>query len=42
VEGWPAAEIIDAIYNTPELTTWVPIDIVGMLTDRNPKGLYLP
>jgi hypothetical protein len=42
VEGWPAAEIIDAIYNTPELTTWVPIDIVGMITDRNPKGLYLP
>lgn len=40
VEGWPAAEIISAIYDR-----WpgaVPIDIMGMLTDRNPGELYLP
>jgi hypothetical protein len=54
VEGWPAAEIIDAICNTrdprvgPEqktnttLASYVPIDIIGMLTDRNPGGAYLP
>jgi len=48
VEGWPAAEIIDAICETPHPTMprqtlegYVPIDIVGMLTDRNPSGLYL-
>jgi hypothetical protein len=49
VEGWPAAEIIDAMCETPNprlpeatLGGYVPIDIVGMLTDRNPRGLYLP
>jgi hypothetical protein len=49
VEGWPAAEIIDAICETPHPTIpnqtlrgYVPIDIVGMVTDRNPRGLYLP
>lgn len=41
VEDWPAAEIIDAIYNTNGLGVLVPIDIVGMLTDRNPDGVYL-
>jgi hypothetical protein len=40
VEGWPAAEIITACVDTRELAALVPIDIVGMLTDRNPKGLY--
>lgn len=40
VEGWPAAEIIDAMCES-ELKAHVPIDIVGMLTDRNPQGLYL-
>ena len=39
---WPASEILDAIYNTDGLSVFVPIDIVGMLTDRNPGGLYLP
>lgn len=40
VGGWPAAEILAAIEDTfPGL---VPIDRIGMLTDRNPKGLYLP
>lgn len=42
VAGWPAAEIIDAIYSTERLTAAPPIDIVGMLTDHNPGGLYLP
>ena len=47
VEGWPAAEIIDALCETPHPTikgqtfeAYVPIDIVGMLTDRKPD-LYL-
>lgn len=39
VEGWPAAEIIGQIdLKYPGV---VPIDIIGMLTDRNPNGLYL-
>jgi hypothetical protein len=48
VEGWPAGEIIDALCDTPDPTTagtfeaYVPVDIVGMVTDRNPRGLYLP
>lgn len=40
VRGWPAKEIIEAILDTPEVAILVPIDIAGMLTDRNPKGLY--
>lgn len=42
VSGWPAAEIIDAACDVPVLSAMAPIDIVGMLTDRNPGGLYLP
>lgn len=43
VEGWPAAEIFGAILETFEWGAAVlPIDIVGMVTDRNPNGLYLP
>ena len=41
VTGWPAAEIIAAIDDTAALSAIVPIDILGMLTDRNPGGLYL-
>lgn len=41
VSGWPAAEVISAMYDTPQLSSLVPVDIVGMLTDRNPSGLYL-
>lgn len=41
VENWPSAEIIDAILESG-LGAYVPIDIVGMLTDRNPGGAYLP
>lgn len=40
VGGWPAAEIIAAMDDTPALEPLVPIDILGMLTDRNPGGLY--
>lgn len=40
VEGWPAGEIIDAMCESG-FEEFVPIDIVGMTTDRNPGGLYL-
>lgn len=39
VGGWPAAEIIDAMCES-DLGEFVPIDIRGMLTDRNPGDLY--
>lgn len=39
---WPAAEIIGAMYDDARLGALVPIDIVGMVTDRNPGGLYCP
>lgn len=42
VGGWPAAEIIGAMYCDKRLAAMVPIDKVGMLTDYNPGGLYLP
>lgn len=41
VQGWPAREVIEAMLDTPTLSPLVPIDIAGMLTDRNPGGLYL-
>jgi hypothetical protein len=40
VFGWPAAPIITAMYETPALRALIPIDIVGMLTDKNPGNLY--
>lgn len=43
VEDWPAAEIFDAILETFDWgAALIPIDVQGMLTDRNPGGLYLP
>lgn len=42
VLGWPAGEIIAAMDDTPEVSALVPIDILGMVTNRNPGGLYLP
>lgn len=42
VGGWPAAEIVDAAADHPQLRALIPVDRVGMLTDRNPGGLYLP
>ena len=41
VLGWPAGEILAAIDDTKRLSALVPIDLLGMLTDRNPKGLYI-
>lgn len=40
VSGWPAREIFTAMYQTPRLRPLVPIDIIGMATDLNPKGMY--
>lgn len=40
VGGWPAAEIVAAMLQTPELKTAIPIDVAGHLTDENPGGLY--
>jgi hypothetical protein len=40
VGGWPAGEIFAAMDDTPELSSLVPIDILGMTTDRNPSNLY--
>jgi hypothetical protein len=40
VQDWPAAEIISAMLDTKGLGVLVPIDIAGMLTDRNPRNLY--
>lgn len=42
VEGWPAGEIFRAMAQTKGLDQLVPIDILGMVTDLNPSGLYLP
>jgi hypothetical protein len=41
MQGWPAGEIVAAIDDTQELRAVTPIDILGMVTDRNPNGLYL-
>lgn len=41
MQGWPAAEILAAIENTPDLEGLAPLDHVGMLTNLNPDGLYL-
>lgn len=40
VGGWPAKEIISAMADTEQLAALIPIDIVGMVTDRNPRELY--
>lgn len=40
VGGWPASEIFRAMYETPAIKHYVPIDKIGMLTDINPGGLY--
>lgn len=40
MEGWPAAEIVSRASQTPALAALVPIDILGMLTNKNPEGLY--
>jgi hypothetical protein len=40
MQGWPSAEVVEAARQHPVLRNLVPIDIVGMLTDENPGGLY--
>jgi hypothetical protein len=41
VGGWPAGEIFSAISDTEALgAALVPIDVLGMATDRNPEELY--
>jgi len=41
VIGWPSDEIVRAMYQTPRLRAVLPIDIVGMLTNLDPRELYL-
>lgn len=41
MRGWPAGEFIAAMKDTPEVSALVPIDLEGMLTDRNPGEVYL-
>lgn len=39
--GWPAAEILEAFLTQHSgMAPLVPIDVVGMVTDRNPENLY--
>lgn len=40
MQGWPSEEIIVLMKKTPRLASFVPIDIEGMLTDRNPSNVY--
>jgi hypothetical protein len=40
VIGWPAGEIIEAAHFHPQLSAYIPIDKLGMLTDLNPSELY--
>ena len=42
VQGWPAAEVYAVAAEHPDLKCLIPIDRIGMLTDLNPGGLYLP
>ncbi len=42
VQGWPSKEIVTRALESDALAAFVPIDIVGMLTDTNPQGLYWP
>lgn len=41
VDGWPAKDIYEAVDRTPGIAGIIPIDRVGMVTDKNPHGLYL-
>jgi len=39
--GWPAREILEGfIDQNPTMAALVPIDIIGMVTDRNPQEIY--
>ena len=41
VQGWPSKNIVECACSDPRLSPLIPIDIVGMVTDLNPDGLYL-
>lgn len=38
--GWPSDEIIPVLADDNQFNGLIPIDIVGMLTDKNPGNLY--
>jgi hypothetical protein len=40
VLDWPAREIITAMYETDALRVLIPVDVAGMITDKNPGNLY--
>jgi hypothetical protein len=40
MQGWPSAELVAAAARTKELKAYIPIDILGLLTDENPGSLY--
>lgn len=41
MKGWPAKEILEAFVDQyPTMAALVPVDILGMITDRNPQDLY--
>lgn len=40
VEGWPAREVFEGMMDSG-LAELIPVDVRGMVTDRNPSGLYL-
>jgi hypothetical protein len=42
VQGWPVKQVYEAAYEHPELSALIPLDKLGMVTDVNPGGLYLP
>lgn len=42
VGSWPAKEILAAMWQDERIGSWIQIDVIGMLTDLNPGGLYLP
>jgi hypothetical protein len=41
VLGWPAQQVVEAMYAQSNLRWALPIDLIGMVTDINPGGLYL-
>lgn len=41
MQGWPSRELVAWGYGQEGLRALIPMDIVGMLTEENPMGLYL-
>ena len=41
VGDWPASEILTQMAADDDLRLTIPIDVLGMVTDLNPDGLYL-